>query len=126
MVIITVFSVMIGTMVYSALIWGRERAELLDDLKSSQANLAESYQELMSTTVLTPINESPLSSRETEVLQLVSQGCTNREIAHRLFISPATVKTHMEHILTKLGATTRTQAVLIAHQEQLLEVSASG
>ena len=56
------------------------------------------------------------------MLALVSEGCTNREIGRRLFISPATVKTHMEHILTKLGATTRAQAVLLAHEDGLLPV----
>jgi DNA-binding CsgD family transcriptional regulator len=115
-----VFSVMIGSMVDAALRWGRERAELLEDLRASEADLAESYRQLMATAPVAQGVESPLSARETEVLGLVSEGCTNREIGLRLFISPATVKTHMEHILAKLGATTRTQAVLVAHQDGLL------
>ena len=119
--IVMVFSIMIGSMVHSTLDWGRERAELLTELQASQTDLGESYRQLMAAdTPHQTTEQSPLSSRETEVLALVSEGCTNREIGNRLFISPATVKTHMEHILTKLGATTRTQAVLIAHQEGLL------
>jgi DNA-binding CsgD family transcriptional regulator len=115
-----IFTLMIGSMVHSYLKWGRERSELLEELQASQADLAESYRQLMADAAPPPMEDSPLSPRETEVLGLVSQGCTNREIGNRLFISPATVKTHMENILSKLGATTRTQAVLIAHQEGLL------
>ena len=115
------FSLMIGSMVHAALRWGKERAELLDELQTSSVDLAESYRHLMTTTEQAPLEETPLSARETEVLTLVAQGLTNRQIGERLFISSATVKTHMEHILTKMGATTRTQAVLAAHQEGLLQ-----
>ncbi|MDR0783352.1 MAG: response regulator transcription factor [Propionibacteriaceae bacterium] len=115
-----VFSIMIGTMVHAALKWGAERAELLDDLQASSVELGESYRQLMATTSSAANGESPLSAREVEVLGLVSQGCTNRQIGQQLFISPATVKTHMEHILAKLETTTRTQAVLVAHQKGLL------
>jgi len=55
-----------------------------------------------------------LTARELEVLQLVAQGFTNREIASRLFISPATVRTHMEHVFEKLGVRSRTAAVRAA------------
>jgi len=119
--VIMIFSLMIGSMVHTAVRWGRERADLLDDLRSSQADLGESYRQLMAVDLPTgAADQRPLSSREAEVLTLASQGYSNREIGERLFISPATVKTHMEHILAKLDATTRTQAVLIAHQSGLL------
>jgi DNA-binding CsgD family transcriptional regulator len=55
-----------------------------------------------------------LTKRELEVLQLVAEGLTNREIARRLFISPATVRTHLEHVFEKLGVGTRTAAVRAA------------
>jgi ATP/maltotriose-dependent transcriptional regulator MalT len=51
-----------------------------------------------------------LSARESEVLQLIRQGLTNRQIASILFISEATVKVHVRHILEKFGARTRTEA----------------
>ncbi len=57
---------------------------------------------------------SPLSSRETEVLGLIAQGLTNKEIARTLFISESTVKVHVRHILEKLGVRTRTEAALAA------------
>ena len=122
-VLILIFSITIGTMVHSVKNWGLERAELLADLQASQKDLGESYRALTISTTATPTAESPLSTREIEVLTLASQGFTNREIGLRLFISPATVKTHMEHILAKLSATTRTQAVLIAHRDGLLAES---
>jgi LuxR family maltose regulon positive regulatory protein len=53
----------------------------------------------------------PLSNRETEVLQLIAIGCSNREIARELVISPGTVKVHINHIYNKLRVHRRTQAV---------------
>lgn len=61
-----------------------------------------------------------LSTRETEVLQLVADGATNNEIAARLHISDATVKSHLVHIYTKLGVSSRTAAVAIARDSGIL------
>src|SRR5919202_5954529 len=55
-----------------------------------------------------------LTERELEVLQLVAEGLTNREIARWLFISPATVRTHLEHVFRKLGVRSRAAAVSAA------------
>jgi DNA-binding NarL/FixJ family response regulator len=62
---------------------------------------------------------SMLTERECEVLRLVATGMSNAEIADRLFISPATAKTHVAHLLTKLGARDRVQLVIIAYQAGL-------
>jgi len=56
----------------------------------------------------------PLSERELEILGLVARGASNKEVAGQLFIAEGTVKNHMTHILGKLGASDRTQAVLKA------------
>jgi LuxR family transcriptional regulator, maltose regulon positive regulatory protein len=62
-----------------------------------------------------------ISVRELEVLQLVSVGLSNREIATRFSISDSTVKTHLDNIYRKLGVNSRTQA--IAHAQVLRLVS---
>lgn len=61
---------------------------------------------------------SLLTGREDEVIGLVAQGMTNKEIARHLAISPATVKAHVERIIAKLGASDRTQAAVVATQER--------
>ncbi len=58
-----------------------------------------------------PEGENPLTPREREVLVLVARGLTNARIAARLGLSGATVRTHMEHAMRKLGVRTRSQAV---------------
>jgi DNA-binding NarL/FixJ family response regulator len=68
------------------------------------------------------LNEDPLSEREVEVLQLATTGNRNRDIADRLFISEETVKAHMKHILEKLGASDRTQAVTIAARRGIIHL----
>jgi len=62
---------------------------------------------------------SQLSSRELEVLKLLSTGKSNKEIAAELQIGLSTVRTHVEHILQKLEVTCRTEAAVLAVQEQL-------
>ncbi len=62
----------------------------------------------------------PLSVREREVLRLVARGTSNREIAAELFISEATVKTHLTHVFAKLGAKDRAAAVATAYERGIL------
>jgi DNA-binding NarL/FixJ family response regulator len=62
-----------------------------------------------------------LTGREIEILQLLALGHTNRDIATQLYISSDTVKTHLEHIYQKLGATDRTAAVAEAMRRRLIE-----
>ncbi len=62
----------------------------------------------------------PLSARELEVLALVAEGLSNREIGDHLFITPGTVKNHVSNVLAKLGVRDRTQAILRAQELGLL------
>ena len=64
-----------------------------------------------------------LTQRELEVLALLAHGLTNKEISHRLAISRRTVETHIHHVLDKLGATTRTRAVVEAGRRGLIKGS---
>lgn len=61
-----------------------------------------------------------LSTREAEVLTLVASGLSNQRIAQRLFVSQATVKSHLVHIFTKLGVDSRTAAVAAAEERGLI------
>ena len=74
------------------------------------ANLAEHF------------GDDPLTEREIEVLKAVAGGNRNRDIAERLFISEETVKVHIKHIMEKLGASDRTQAVAIAVQRGVIRL----
>jgi DNA-binding NarL/FixJ family response regulator len=69
--------------------------------------------------VRAPANE-PLSAREREVLALVAKGTSNREIARVLFISEATVKTHLTHLYAKLGVKDRAAAVAVGYDRGIL------
>ncbi|HKP07340.1 MAG TPA: response regulator transcription factor, partial [Microbacterium sp.] len=75
-------------------------------------------------TVVSPVQgvEGPaveLTEREGEVLRLVAQAMSNAEIARRLYIGEATVKTHVSNVLQKLGARDRVAAVVYAHRHGL-------
>lgn len=61
-----------------------------------------------------------LTEREIEVLRLIAQGATNREIATQLVISEGTVKNHISNILSRLGLRDRTQAAIFAREHELL------
>ena len=63
---------------------------------------------------------APLAARERQVLELVAKGTSNRDIARELFISEATVKTHLSHVFTKLGVTDRAAAVAKGYDQGIL------
>ncbi len=68
-----------------------------------------------------PRNNNVLSQREREILQMLADGCSNKEVAEALVVSVETVKTHVKHILAKLEAEHRTQAVAIGIRQSLID-----
>jgi DNA-binding NarL/FixJ family response regulator len=68
------------------------------------------------------MSDEALTAREIEVLQQVAEGNRNRDIADRLFISEGTVKVHIQHIMDKLGASDRTQAITIAVRRGIIHL----
>ena len=105
------------------------RAELLQGVRSAHAgrpvlapSVASRLMGLVGRADQRPADgPALLSRRELEVLRLVAGGAGNREIARRLFISEATVKTHLLHLYDKLGVRERAAAVAVAYQRRLLE-----
>jgi DNA-binding NarL/FixJ family response regulator len=98
------------------------RAELLRAVQAAAAGqsvLSPTVATRLVTRVRTP-EQDPLSQRELEVLELVAAGTTNREAAAKLFISEATVKTHLLNIYAKLGVSDRAAAVAEAFNRGLL------
>ena len=78
--------------------------------------LVERFARSTPTREVSPEALGALTEREREVLGLVAKGLSNDEIAQALFISPATAKTHVSHVLTKLAARDRAQLVTIAYE----------
>ena len=68
------------------------------------------------------LGDDALTGREVDVLRHVASGNRNRDIAERLFISEETVKVHIKHIMEKLGASDRTQAVAIAVRRGIIQL----
>jgi DNA-binding NarL/FixJ family response regulator len=83
--------------------------------------LIEQYTRRPSPTASTPPELNELTPRELDVLREIARGLSNAEVAEALFLSPATIKTHVARILMKLGLRDRVQAVVFAYQTGLAE-----
>ena len=68
------------------------------------------------------VSDEALTAREIEVLRHIAEGNRNRDIAEKLFISEETIKVHIKHIMEKLGASDRTQAVAIAVRRGIIQL----
>jgi NarL family two-component system response regulator LiaR len=100
---------------------GEELANAIRRAYSGQSTLApEAAQVLIRATTRPPSIGHDLTEREREVLALMIEGLSNREIAERLVISSSTVKNHVSNILSKLGTISRTQAVALAVENRII------
>ena len=96
-------------------------SELLDVIRQVHAGKKRIPPEIASQ-LLEHMSDEVLTEREIEVLREVADGNRNREIAARLFISEETVKVHVKHIMEKLGASDRTQAVAIGVRRGIIQL----
>jgi DNA-binding NarL/FixJ family response regulator len=95
--------------------------ELVDAIRRVHAG-KKSIPPVIATSLAEHLGDEALTQREIEILRCVAEGNRNREIADRLFISEETVKVHIKHVMEKLGATHRTQAVAIAVRRGIIQV----
>jgi two-component system, NarL family, response regulator LiaR len=103
---------------------GDELARAIRDARAGRPTLAPEAAQALIHTATRPSTPQPgfdLSPREREVLALMVEGLNNPEIADRLVVSRSTVKFHVSSILSKLGASGRTEAVAMALQHQLVD-----
>jgi DNA-binding NarL/FixJ family response regulator len=107
---------------------GEEIVRAVKDVLAGQAGLAPAVQRRLLERFTQPAPAAPpaplpdgLTAREAEVLGLVAEGLSNKEIAGRLHIGPATVKTHINNLFAKTGVRDRAQAVRYAYQRGLIE-----
>lgn len=92
------------------------RGQILLQASSAAQLLASLQTKPVAAAPLSVAEQLGLTTRELEVLRLVTLGQSNTEIAAALFVSDATVKTHINHIFSKLGARNRSQAIIKARQ----------
>jgi len=95
--------------------------ELIDVIRQVHAGKKKIPTEI-ATHLAEHLSDEALTEREVDVLKHIAGGNRNRDIAERLFISEETVKVHIKHIMEKLGASDRTQAVAIAVRRGIIQL----
>jgi DNA-binding NarL/FixJ family response regulator len=96
-------------------------SDLLDAIRKVHAGKKAIPSEI-ATHLANHISDEALTAREIEILEQIAEGNRNKDIAERLFISEGTVKVHIKHIMEKLGANDRTQAITIAVRRGIIHL----
>jgi DNA-binding NarL/FixJ family response regulator len=96
-------------------------SELLDVIRQVHAG-KKRIPPVIASQLAEHMSDETLTEREVEVLRAVAGGNKNRDIANKLFISEETVKVHIKHIMEKLGAADRTQAVTIGVRRGIIQI----
>ena len=99
---------------------GEELRQAIKAAAAGQAHLSRAAAKRLMRELKAPSHQESLTVRESEVLCHLAHGMSNREIAEQLVIGEETVKSHVSHVLAKLGVRSRTQAALIAWQKGLV------
>jgi NarL family two-component system response regulator LiaR len=98
-----------------------ELAQAIRAAHAGRATLSpEAAQALVRTAAKPPVPGHDLTQREREVLALLVEGLSNKQIAERLVVSPSTIKSHVSHILAKLGVASRTEAAALAVRHRIV------
>ena len=98
-----------------------ELAQAIRAAHAGRATLSpEAAQALVRTATKLPMPGHDLTKREREVLALLVEGLSNKQIADKLVVSPSTIKSHVSHILAKLGVASRTEAAALAVRHRLV------
>jgi DNA-binding NarL/FixJ family response regulator len=95
------------------------RAEIVDAIVAAHSG-GRYFPPAVAARIAQREEHASLSSREIEILRMVSKGLTNKEIAHVLAISQYTVRNHLNHISAKLEVTDRTEAAMVAVQQGII------
>ena len=106
---------------YGYMLKSTRRTELVDAIRKVHSGL-KSVPPEVAAHLTDNMSGEALSEREIDVLRYLSGGNRNRDIAQRLFISEETVKSHVKHIMEKLGANDRTQAMAIAVRRGIIQL----
>ena len=114
-------SLALGKVLQNYLLKSLPRKQILEAIRKSHAGKRQVPPEV-ATQLAEYIGNEPLSGREIQVLEKIAIGKKNGEIAALLFITEETVKNHVKHILGKLGASDRTEAVTIGFRRGIIRL----
>ena len=105
---------------------GEKIASVVRDAYQGKSNLSSEATQIMISEVRNPLSKRfKLTKREKEILSLIVEGLSNKEIANRLTLSTSTIQFHVTNILSKLGVSKRTEAIYLALKQKLVKLPGS-